>query len=171
MRGFSATEVPLTPTRQMKIDQVRTGQSELAYRRLQPPRKFSEIGRDTRLNFGSNIGSNLPVLRRSISGLNGAESTVSVKVNSRMLLYNLRGTLWIFGGTAARKADALNLMRPFTRPLCTPEAFSWGPQTFIVKRRYSRWRAQTVSSANPLRRQALSWMSWNASFAYFTYLC
>jgi len=28
--------------------------------------------------------------------------------------------------------------------------------------------AQTVSSANPLRRQALSW---NASFAYYTYLC
>src|ERR1700676_2074922 len=33
---------------------------------------------------GSNFGSNLPVLWRPISGLNGAESTVNLKVNSRM---------------------------------------------------------------------------------------
>ena len=33
---------------------------------------------------GSNLGSNLPVLWRPISGLNGAESTVNLKVNSRM---------------------------------------------------------------------------------------
>ena len=34
---------------------------------------------------GSKLGSNLPVFRSPISGLNGAESTVRLKINSRML--------------------------------------------------------------------------------------
>src|ERR1700756_4755672 len=39
------------------------------------------------VSAGSKLGSNLPALWRSISGLSGAESTVSVKVNSRMLYH------------------------------------------------------------------------------------
>ncbi len=37
--------------------------------------------------LGSKLGSNLSALGRPISGLNGAESTISVKVNSRMLYH------------------------------------------------------------------------------------
>jgi hypothetical protein len=85
------------------------------------------------------LGSNEGPLNRHFFGISGADSTILRFVNSRMLLYNLRGTLWIFGGTAARKADALNLMHPFTRPLCTPEAFSVGTQTLVHQTPHSRW--------------------------------
>jgi hypothetical protein len=39
----------------------------------------------TGVDFGSNFGSNLPVLLELNSWLNGAESTVRVKFNSRTL--------------------------------------------------------------------------------------
>jgi hypothetical protein len=68
------------------------------------------------------------------------------------------------------KCSGTVLTQLFTRPLCTSEAFSARTETFVpIKTRAGfAMGAQTVSSANPRLRQALSW---NASFAYFTYLC
>ena len=48
--------------------------------------EFVEIPRKLLKIFRQENGSNLPVLWRSISELSGAELTVRVKVNSRMLL-------------------------------------------------------------------------------------
>jgi hypothetical protein len=43
------------------------------------------------VNYQTNMGVQLAHFRRSISGLNGAESAVRLKINSRMLYLELPG--------------------------------------------------------------------------------
>jgi hypothetical protein len=46
---------------------------------------------EERVNYQTNMGVQLAHFRRSISGLNGAESAVRLKINSRMLYLELPG--------------------------------------------------------------------------------
>jgi hypothetical protein len=109
MRGSGANQSAASRSKQMKGCEYKQGQNELANRRLDV--SHVPIAQNRLLKFGVQTGGQLARFRRSISGLNGAKSTVRVNLTAECSYQRICSVLWVQVWVQLKKEKWLPISR------------------------------------------------------------